>query len=94
MINIDGTLTGAPTPGDSNGYEEVTPYVPKLQKRTLITGCGLRSYQDIPLLGKKSYPIFVSASHQTGCKVNDPKVDYSGALEEEKVGHEPRLEHC
>ena len=31
---------------------------------------------------------------RTWHKVNEPKVDYSGDLEERKVGHEPRLEPC
>ena len=40
--------------------------------------------------------IFVTVSHQdrTLHKVNDPKADYSGDLEEGKDGHEPRVEPC
>ena len=40
--------------------------------------------------------IFVSASHQTGLdtRSNDPKVDYSGDIGEEKVENEQRLVPC
>ena len=41
-------------------------------------------------------PIFVTASHQTelDTRLNDLKVDYSGGLEEGKVGQEPKLGPC
>ena len=41
------------------------------------------------------YQIFVCLPpDRTWSKVNDLKVDYSGGLEEGKLGHEPRLEPC